>query len=186
VLSRREAAHVGPDLGEQHLGDASADAGDRVEQRDLFRVRRKACSDLSAQTGDSLVQIVDVAQVFSDHEAMVLTHAPRARLFALIARGAHASAREVRQAAGVGLAGDTGVEHVPRRRAPDVRGDASEFDVRVFKDLLHTVHDACLLSDEATAVAGQVAQRARGRRGDEAGPQQPMPQQAGDPGRVSG
>jgi hypothetical protein len=40
----REAAHVGSDLGQQHLGGAAVDAGDGVEQLDLTRERRVSSS----------------------------------------------------------------------------------------------------------------------------------------------
>ena len=46
----RETAHVGTDLGEQHLGCASVDAGDRVEQLDLTRERARELLDLGSES----------------------------------------------------------------------------------------------------------------------------------------
>jgi len=45
VVLAGEAAHVGRDLGQQHLGGALVDAGDAVQKLDLTRERARELLD---------------------------------------------------------------------------------------------------------------------------------------------
>src|SRR3990172_2958402 len=60
MLSSREATHVSPYLGNDHLGRPPAHPRDGVQPGNHFLKRAHPLLDLRIQTGDSLVQVVDV------------------------------------------------------------------------------------------------------------------------------
>src|SRR5262249_20536355 len=62
VLRAREDAHVGADLGDQALGAAALDAGDRAEQLNGGRERADLLLDRLREPVDLLVEEVDVGE----------------------------------------------------------------------------------------------------------------------------
>jgi hypothetical protein len=90
------------------------------------------------------------------------------------------------QRLGVGHAVDEGVQHRPSRDAHDVGRDRGQLHAGVLEQLVHAVDLAGALVAERLAVAGEVPQLADRRRRHEAGTQQPVGQQLGDPDRVDG
>ena len=57
-----EAAHVGAELGQDRLGRALADAGDRVQLFQLTCERAGPPIDLLAKRLDDLVEVVEVGE----------------------------------------------------------------------------------------------------------------------------
>jgi hypothetical protein len=62
VLGQREGAHVAAGLGDDHLGGAAADAGDRAQQLNRRRERAQLLLDHGRELVDRLVEVVDVRQ----------------------------------------------------------------------------------------------------------------------------
>jgi hypothetical protein len=75
----REAAHVGADLGQDHLGGALADAGDGDQQLELVGPRRGDLGDPDRQRSDGLVGVVDAGQQLRDEQCVVVAEAPTRR-----------------------------------------------------------------------------------------------------------
>ncbi len=74
-LPRGQEQHPGlllPELGEDDLRGALADAGDRVEPLDLADVRGKPRLDFRGELADRLVEKVDVAQQPPDEQAVMV------------------------------------------------------------------------------------------------------------------
>src|SRR5215210_271329 len=71
-----EAAHVGADLGHDHLGTERADAGDGDQQPDRGAKGLEVRFHLSVDLGDRGLQGVDLAQVEPQQEAVVGRDAP--------------------------------------------------------------------------------------------------------------
>jgi hypothetical protein len=180
-----KAAHVGTNLGQQHLGDTAADPGDGVEELDLGLALVQPRRDFGAVTGDRLIEIVDVAQVLGEEEAVVRTHAAGERLDQLVALGPQATLGERSQTLGVGLAGQQRLQHGPRGLAHDVGRHARQLEVRVLEHLVQPVHEPPALLDQRAARARQVPQLALRGRGHAAAAHQAMPEQVGDPLRVA-
>ena len=82
------------------------------------------------------------------------------------------------------MVGNEGLQHGAPRHAQDVRGHAGQLDVGTFQDFLHPVDQGRPFPHEISAVARQLAQFALADRRNETGPQQPMPQQFGQPFRI--
>ena len=116
----REAAHVGADLGEQHLGGALVDAGDRVEQLELTGERAGQLLDPLRQGRDRLVEEVDLGEHLRDEQRVM---AGEAALERFSERGdllAQRALGQLGEHVGVVGAGDQRVEHPAgrTRRAP--------------------------------------------------------------------
>jgi len=116
----REAAHVRADLGQQHLGRALIDTGDRVEQLDLTGERARELLDAFGECRDRLVQEVDLGEHLPDEQRVVAGEAAFERLTQrgdLLAQRALGQLGEQLWVVG---AGDHRVEHQPARtcRAP--------------------------------------------------------------------
>ena len=119
----REAAHVGADLGQQHLGGALVDAGDRVEQLQLMGERAGQLLDLRGQGCDRLIEEVDLRQHLSDQQRVM---AGEAALERLPERGDLLAQRALGQLGedlGVMGPGDQRVEHPPGGHAEHLGGD---------------------------------------------------------------
>ena len=65
---RREDAHVGADLGHDHLGGAPLHAGDRAEQLNRRRERADLLGDRSREQADLLIEEVDVGEDRADND----------------------------------------------------------------------------------------------------------------------
>ena len=72
-----KAVHVhGDDLGDQHLGDGVAHSGDGAELFDSLSKGTQQLLHPAFELADTAFERIDLAQVQSEHEAMVLVHAP--------------------------------------------------------------------------------------------------------------
>jgi hypothetical protein len=71
----RELAHVGADLGKDHLTGALAHAGDGHKPAHLVRKGGDHPVHFGVETVDAGAQVVDVGQVHADHQGVVLVEA---------------------------------------------------------------------------------------------------------------
>ena len=180
-----ELAHVRADLGQDDFGGALVDPGDSVQQRHLLSEGGDDLLDPRRERGDGLVQVVDVGQDLSDQQPVMVGAEPagqrlpqRRQLAAEPALGQRSQHLRV-----VG-AGDQGFQHRPAGDADDVGGHAGELDPGVLEDLVQSLHLPGALLDLGLAVAGQLAQLPDRAGRHEAGADQTMLDQLGDPGRV--
>src|SRR5216117_2537183 len=84
LRGRWEAPHVVPELGENLLGAAAADARDRIEPLNRWPKRARLLLDPLVEARDLLVEEFDVVQQPLEHEGVMLREAlvgsaPRAR-----------------------------------------------------------------------------------------------------------
>ena len=89
--------------------------------------------------------------------------------------------RQLGQRRRVVLAGDQRLDHGPARDAQHVGGDAGQLDVGVLQHLLDAVGHRGPVADQLGPLPRQVAQLADRRRRDEAGREQAVLEQLGDP-----
>lgn len=74
----RELLEVGADFGNDNLGDAAADARQLVPALQLLLKRVRLLLSFAVQVADGLIQVVDMAQVLDEHEAVVRRRPPAA------------------------------------------------------------------------------------------------------------
>jgi hypothetical protein len=67
-----KAAHVGPGLGDDHLGGVGGDAGDRAEQVNRLRERGDFGLHLGIEPADRGGEVVDVVQQGAQHQRVVV------------------------------------------------------------------------------------------------------------------
>jgi hypothetical protein len=75
VLGGREHRHVDADLGDDHLGTAPLNAGDRAEQLNGLLERGDLLRDRLGEAGDLLVEEVDVGQDRPDPDGVQVIEA---------------------------------------------------------------------------------------------------------------
>ena len=149
--------------------------------RDRGLVRREPPFDLGAHILDVPVEFADVAQHHAQGEPLMRAHPPLEGLLEGSPLGPHASAREGGKDARILLAPDQRPQDGQTRHAGHLGGDRGELDVRSFEDLLDPVDLRRPFPDERRAVAGQLAQLPLRARRDEAGPEQAVAEEVGDP-----
>ena len=76
----REDAHVGTDLGEDHLSGVASHPRDALEQEGLTLERGRGGPDALGQGRDVGLEVVDVGQHAFEQEGMVLAETARQRL----------------------------------------------------------------------------------------------------------
>ena len=104
VFGGRERAHVDADLGDQHLGGALLDAGDRHQQLTLAGERGDPLLDLVREPVDRLVEEVDVREDLPDDQRVLGLEAALERLAERGDLLAQLPVREVGEHVGVGRA----------------------------------------------------------------------------------
>ena len=154
----RELAHVGADLGEQHLGGAPVNTGDRVQQLQLTGERGGQLLDPLRQRLNRLIEEVDLREHLADQQHVVVGEAPLKRFSERGDLLAQAALGELGQDLGVMRAGDQRVEHPPGGHAEHLAGDRGELDSGVLQGLLDPLHLAGAFLDLRLAVANQVTQ----------------------------
>jgi hypothetical protein len=120
----REDRHVDADLGDDALGAAPLNAGNRAEQLNGLLERGHLFPDRLGQRSDLLVEEVDVRKDRADPDGVQMIKAALQRLAQRRQLGAQPALGEVGQHVGVGRALDQRVEHPTARHAEDVGGDA--------------------------------------------------------------
>src|SRR6266480_7475378 len=96
-----KALHVCSELGDDHLGGALGDAGDRREQLELMLERAQALLDLGRERIDRLVQVVDVGEQLRDQQRVVGGEAARECPAKLRQLSPQLAARKLRQRLGI-------------------------------------------------------------------------------------
>jgi hypothetical protein len=151
----------GADLGQQHLGGALVDAGDRVQQLQLTGERARQLLDPARQSRDGLVQEVDLREHLGDEQRVVAGEATLERC----AQGGDLLAQralgQLGEDLGIVSARDQRVEHLAGGFAEHLGGDRGQFDPGVLQRLLHALHLTAALLDLGLAVADQVTQLAQ-------------------------
>ncbi len=122
MTSGREAAHVRAGLGDDHVGDADADPGDRDHQVPGAAKGLDHHLDPGGELGDGAAVLVDHVQVQPGQESVVLGESAGQRLGQRRDLGPQPALRELSQLGGVALAADQGFEHRPAGHTADVAG----------------------------------------------------------------
>ena len=102
----REDGHVGPDLGDDALRCALADARDRVEVVTGATERGDHPVDLGVELADRVLELLDVLEREPDGQGMMLAEAAMERLAERWQLGAQAALGERGESLWVALAGD--------------------------------------------------------------------------------
>jgi len=76
----REATHVDPDLGDEHVGGGPADPGDLIQLIDRRRERADLLGDLGLQRGDVDADLVDAGQHGGQQEPVMVAEVAGERL----------------------------------------------------------------------------------------------------------
>ena len=114
-------------------------------------------------------------------EALMLPHVPGQRRLQFLALLLHAPAPQFRHRFGARLPLHQGGEHRLRRDSLQVGRHCRQLDVRALQHLLDPVHHPGALRHQVRPLPRQVAQVPLFPAGHEAGFQQPVPQQIGQP-----
>jgi hypothetical protein len=120
LLVGREHAHVNADLGDDHLGGAPLNSGDRAQQLNGLLERGDLLPDRLGQTGDLPVQEVDVLEDRADPHGVQVIKAPLQRLLQSGDLGAHPAAGELGEDLRVPGAVHERIEHRPTRLPENV------------------------------------------------------------------
>ena len=173
--------HVGADLGDDDLGGARCDAGDRAEQlnagrpeRAELRPRSRPRAARSARRGSPGGR--------GSRRSRSAWWASKRPSSASRSAGIFARSRPLASSAStlrVGRAGDERVEHRAPGHAEDVGGDAVELDAGVLERLVQPVGLALALGDLRLAIARQRRAAADRLGRHEAAAQQARPPPAG-------
>jgi hypothetical protein len=113
VRRGREAAHVDPDLGDDDLGGALPDAGDGGEPAELLIERAEQFGHLPVESADARRQVVDMGEVFTQHDPVVFGEAAFHRLAQLVELGPELGLGEVGEDLRFDHPVDLGIKHRP-------------------------------------------------------------------------
>src|SRR3989441_1785412 len=181
LRGRWEAPHVVPELGENLLGAAAADARDRIEPLNRWPKRARLLLDPLVEARDLLVEEFDVVQQPLEHEGVMQREAPDEGLAQRFRLLPECAARQVREPLRITFPGNEGVQHGAPGDAKDIGGDIAELDVGGLQHFLHSVGFAGVLLNKLSPVACQLTQLAKRRRRHEAPPQQAVLKQLREP-----
>ena len=176
-----EARHVEADLGHDDAGRELADAGDGAQQRDGLAKGLEAVAHLRVDGGDGGVDGVDLAEMEAQQQALVGGHPAAQGRDQLGPRGADPGADPARQRSG-SLSPAASASRMARPLSP-MMSESTEPSLRLAacSGLVDALDVTGLLADQLLAGAGQVAQRLHRRRRHEAGADQAVGQQVGQP-----
>ena len=179
-----ELGHVDTDLGDDALGRALADTGDRVEPIAGFTERGDHPVDFTVEVGDRRFQVVDVIEDDPQHRGVMLPEpAPEGQTQRRDLLAQHPFG-QLGERVRITFPGDEGPQHGPARHPQHVGGHRVELDPGVLQDLLHPLTFGGVGLDQPFAVPGQVTQLPDRSRRHERSSEQPMLQQLRQPGRV--
>src|SRR4030095_15754132 len=184
MRTARKATHVQTDLGCQVLGNPPVDAWNGVQQLKLLVKRVQPLRYLPVETCNGLVEIVNVAQLFSQHEAMMRSKASRQSLFQLRDLLPQSPLGQFRPLLGIGLPRQQSLQYSSPRNPHHIGGASRQFQVGVFQYFLQPVDNAGSLSHQRGAIAGQIPQIPLRLGRNKAALYQPMLQQFSDPLRI--
>ncbi len=140
--------------------------------------------DLSVKLHDLLVQKVNMDQMLSDQEAMVVPHASGQGLFQRGAFAAHPALRQLCQCRSIAVTIHNRFEHCSSRNPYDIGRHAGKFQVRPLQHLVQAVDHGRAFPDQIGALPSQIPQVALWQWRNEAPTQQAMRQQFSKPVRI--
>ncbi len=181
---RREARHVDADLGHDDVGADRAQARHRAQQSGGDSKRLQPKAHLTFDVRHGLVQRVDMGQVQLEHEAVVRADASAQGFEQLRAAGFDADADVRDQTLGRRLTVDDRLEHRAPALAQEVADHDTQLEVGVLQELLDALGVCAALAHELLAGTGERAQLLHGSGGHEAGADQTMREQVGQPHRI--
>ena len=117
-----EAAHVGAQLGDDHLGGALGDARNRAQKLTLALERAHALLDLCRERADRLIQVLDVRKQMGDQQRVVVAKAPLQRLAQQRQLRAQLAFGQIRELGGIRGARDQRLDHALSGDAEDLTG----------------------------------------------------------------
>ena len=144
-------AHVGADLGDDHLGGAPLNAGDGAQQFNGRLERGDALLDRVGEPLDLLVQEVQVGEDRADQQRVQVVEAA---FQSLAQRGdllPQAAFGQLGEDLGVSGAGHQRVEHRASGLAQQVRRDTVELDVGVLQRLVQPLGLALALRGDLSS-----------------------------------
>jgi hypothetical protein len=141
-------------------------------------------ADRGVDLGDRGLERIDLAEVETEQQALVSRQAATQGFDDLGARGPDPGADPAGEAFGIALALGQSVEDGAPARPHDVREHRAELEVGRLQEPVDPLHVRGLLPGQLLAGAGEVAQRLDRHRRHEAGADQAMRQQVGQPRRV--
>jgi hypothetical protein len=167
-----EAAHVGADLGDDHLRGDPADPGDLIQPVDRWGERGDLLVDLGLQLGDVGAGLVDARQHPGQQERVVVAEVAGEGLLQLGALGAPAGPGQLRQRLG-SRSPAMSAASIARPETPKM-SEATTLSLiwASTRQLLHPLLLGGAHADQVGAVAGQVPQPPDLRWRHEAGAQQ--------------
>src|SRR5215510_13641106 len=158
MTSRRKAAHVGANLGEEDLDRGLAQARNLLQSFNGVTKGLKRGLDPPIEGRDRLFQLLNGLQVLLDEEAVMWAHATEQRIGKLRLRCGEPRTAKLGQLQGVGLASHDGLQDAPPTGTQDVGDDRRELDIGFLEhglDALGVLHD---LARELLPGPRQIAQ----------------------------
>ena len=143
----RKAAHVAPDLRQNHPRRQGSDARNGDQQADHGLNRGLTGFDRRVHSGDHRIDLpidplgrrrqgIDLPKVKPQQEPMVIRHPPPQRLAQLIARRLEPPIGKLGQSARIGFTGDQRLDHRPAAHPQDVGDHAVQLDVGILQRFL--------------------------------------------------
>ena len=153
-----EAAHVGADLGDDHLRGQVTDARDAPQQPDRLAEKVENAAHLRVGLGNGGIQGLNLAQVQAQQEAMPFGDAPLQGSTQPLGWRLDAALHQGEQPIGIALALDQRRQNGAAGHAHDLGQHRGQLEVGVLQRLLDTLNVAGLLTHELLAGAQQGAQ----------------------------
>src|SRR5260221_5922190 len=114
-------------------------------------------------------------------EAMLWQSSPFERLLERGDLAPQLAARQVGDSRDILLPSEQRLQHLPSTHAEHIAADSGQLDIGTFQHLLQAIGLLHALADECLAITGELPQGTYGGRRDEAGLQQAVAQQVGQP-----
>ena len=123
MLGAGEAREVRADLGDQHFGGAPGDTRDGLHERHGLLLSGQARCKFSVQTRNGGIQIVQMGELLTQQEDVVLLQPTNDRLGEGLPLGSQLPARQLGQRLRVRLALEQPLQDLSRRKAAHVGDD---------------------------------------------------------------
>jgi hypothetical protein len=173
--------HVGPDFRQNDLGHAPIHPGNLVQPLNHRGERAHARGDLPTHLLNHRIEVIDVRQLLGDQELVMGAKASRQCPLQLGDLLPQLAVRQLRQRRRIGRPRHQALEHRASRDPQNVGGHGRQLDVGSFQHLLQPIDFRRPLAHQRRPIAGHFPQLPLLLGGHEAGPQQPVAQQVGDP-----
>ena len=132
MLRTWETAHVRANFSKQDLGCALADPRNRIQQGNRLLLGRQVLLDHRADAVDGVIEVVDLAEVLGDQEAVVGGEISLSRLRQLVPLGTQPPTRQIGEGSDISLPGDEGLQHRSGGHPADIRDHSRQLDIGIF------------------------------------------------------